>query len=491
MLMSRTLYDEKIGQRKFVVDLHSSEEDVLEDVMKSVVWVEDFYGQVDGKEMHRHAFNVGRIVDPEICLSKLYVLPLINLPDGSYELRFLIVMAHQISDGLSAFNWFSGFIRILNLSEKDLTNELGTYRHEEEVKKRLPPAQEDLYPKVQGSKARERWFWAIVRVLRYLRKTTPQSFSNPLRREQRLNEAVSFSPLFDKIFDYSDNSRPPMNSGTIIASLSPQVSKRLMDLCRSIHVSIGAGCFALAGLAMMVIHEERYPKVPNDQRLPFAASFPLNPRAFFGFKMPADSCMLAFSEGIIMPYLPSSLPIEGRFKLTASRANRELRMYQKRLKGKSVGVQGSFDPHSPARLLANAYLSAIERSDSRLPEPERWGVNPQGTLLPPTFQFRATCGVSSIGSTATWLAPGRYDLSEVKEGEREKDFAADYMDFRQGVRARDEEFLIGSSSNAEGRINFGVSYDQSGISAEMAERWRDVVEGLLEVSGEGREKAKM
>jgi hypothetical protein len=90
--------------------------------------------------------------------------------------------------------------------------------------------------------------------------------------------------------------------------------------------------------------------------------------------------------------------------------------------------------------------------------------------------------VSSIGSTVQWLAPGRYSLSRIGNGEGTQDFVADFRDFRQGVRARDDEFLVGSSSDAGGCIRFGVSYDESAISSEMAERWRYVVENLMEGS---------
>lgn len=489
MLMGRTSYEEASRKRKFVIDLHDSRESVIDDVLRSIVWVEDHFEEIDGIEIYHHALNVGRIVEPEGCLSKLHVLPLVKMADGTHELRFLVVMAHQISDGMSAYNWFSDFVRILNLSEENLNEEVEAFRQEREVGRRLPPAQEDIYPRNMTNKAKERWFWAIIRVLRYLRKTNSQSFVNPLRREARLTGAVSFTPKFDKIFDYAEASKPPMNSDHMAARLSAHASQRMMNLCRSIRVSIGAGCFALAGLAMMIIYEERYPDIPNDKRLPFSASFPLNPRAFFGSNTPADSCMLAFSEGIMMPFLPSSLPIEGRFKLIATHANRELRMYQKRAKATSVGLQGPFNPHDPARLLANAYLGAIERADARLPEDERWGANPQGDLQPSAFQSRATCGVSSIGATAQWLAAGKYDLNAVWDNG--KDMVADFRELRQGVRARDDEFLVGSSTDAEGRVRFGVSYDENAISPEMAGRWRDVIEGLMEGGGRGLEKARI
>lgn len=484
LLMSRTRYDEEARQRRIVVDLQESKEEAIEHVLQDIVWIEDFYEEIDHLKIHHHALNAGRIVEPEKCLSKFHVLPMTRLPGGDYELRFLIVMAHQIGDGMSAYNWFGHFVKILNLPEQDLERQIDVSRQEEEIKSRLPPAQEDLYPRVKGTKARERWFWAIIRVLRHIRKTTPRSFDNPLKQGKRLEAAVSFPPTFDKIFDYADASKPPMNAGHVVARLSLQASKRVVNLCRSIRISIGAGCFALVGLAMMALHEKQYPNIPDEKRLPFVASFPLNPRAFFGLNAPADSCMLAFSEGIVMPFLPSSLPIEGRFKLTASHANRELRMYQKRAKGNVEGAQGPFNPHDPARLLANAYLGAIERSDSKLPEDMRFGVQPQGDLRPPAFQYGATCGVSSIGSTVQWLAPGKYNLGTVGNGEENKDFVADFRDLKQGVRARENEFLVGSSSDAEGRICFGVSYDESVISADMAMRWKDVIETLLESARE-------
>ena len=491
MLMSRTQYDEQARQRKFIVDIHEGHKEVIDAVLQNIIWVEDYYEEADGADMHRHALNSGRIIDPDKCLSRLHVLPLSKISEGKYELRFLIVMAHQISDGLSAYNWFSDFVRILNLSKTELEKEIEIFCQKEEIKSRLPPAQEDLYPRDKGTKARERWFWAIIRVLRHLRKTTPRSFANPLKREKRLEETVACSPVFDKIFDYSDANKPPLNSGHVGAKLSLLASKNVIDLCRSIRVSVGAGCFALAGLAMMAIHEERYPDIPDNERLPFVASFPLNPRAFFGFNTPADSCMLAFSEGIVMPFLPSSLPIEGRFKLVAAQANRELRMYQKRAKSNVTGVPGPFNPHDPTRLLANAYIAAIERSDARLPTDMKFGVQPQGSLQPPAFEFRATCGVSSIGSTAQWLAPGRYDLSRIGNDEGAQDFVADFREFKQGVRARDDEFLIGSSSDAEGSIRFGVSFDESAISHEMAGRWRDVIENLMEGIPRTTKKAKI
>ena len=102
---------------------------------------------------------------------------------------------------------------------------------------------------------------------------------------------------------------------------------------------------------------------------------------------------------------------------------------------------------------------------------------------PSTAGYGATCGVSSIGPLATFFKRGTYDLKNLGD----KDFAADFRDVNIGVRARENEFLVGSSTSAEGIIGFGVSYDLNAISAEAAEVWKETMEGMLEV----REVAKL
>jgi hypothetical protein len=478
LLMARVIDDQEIGTRGFAVDVPISQDSAIQEVEKSIIWIEEAYEEVNERELYHHAYNVTRIIEPADCLSKLHVLPLRQLPDETYELRFLIVIAHQISDGLSAYSWFGHFVRILNQSSHDILADIGSLRTPEKIKAVLPAAQEDLYPPIAGNKARQRWFWALIRVLRHVKKGgLPPTFTNPLRRDKRLGEPLPLDPKFDRIFDYSPSTRPPMSCGYVSASLSPAASARLISLCRSAKLSIGAGCFALAGLAMMSIYEKRSPSANHP---PFTASFPLNPRAFFVNPPPADSCMLAFSEGIVMPFLSSDLPVEGRFKLTAKHANRELRVYQKRLKGKGkTGTAGILDKRSPGRLLATGYIAQIERVEDKLP-PERRSPsfqNPQGSLAPSTAGFGATCGVSSIGPLASFFKRGAYDVQYLGG----KDFVADFRDVNIGVRAREDEFLIGSSTSAEGIVGFGVSYDLNSISAEAAEVWKETIEGLLEV----------
>lgn len=478
--------------REFVVDVPGDVREAVDAVEREVVWVEDFYGgkaEVDVKEFHDHALNVARIVDPSVACSKLLVHPLRKLDDGTFELSFLVIMAHQISDGLSAYGWFKDLIRLLNLPQAGLEAEIATALDLDVLRARLPPAQESLYPRIAVNIARRRWIWAILRVLRHVQHTLPVTFPNPLYRPKRLDTARPLSPVYDKLLTYTGPAAlfPPNSTGHITATLSPAASTRLIALCRSANLSIGAGCFALAGLAMMDLQSSLHSSSSTSPPPPMTASFPLNPRGWLIPPPSPDSCMLAFSDGIVLPHLPHTLPIEQRFLLTARSANRELRAYQKRLPptttttaANSAAISSTgMDRHAPGRLLATGYLALVERVEGKLPAGKRLGLgSPQGELAARSGTM-ATCGVSSVGSLKGFFRRGEYDLDlETADGGR--DFGVDYRGLRMGVRAREGEFLVGSSTDAEGRVGFGVSYDASAIDPERAEVWARTIAGLLE-----------
>lgn len=475
LLMSRAFDDTSSGLRHFAIDVPKDLPTALQEVEKSIVWIEEHYASVDTHDIHDHALNVNRIIEPARCMSKLHVLPLHKRPGGTYRLSFLIIMAHQISDGLSAYGWFRDLIRLLNLPAHGIEAEITTALDLAAFKAKLPPAQEDLYPRILGNRARQRWIWAIIRVLRHVKHTLPPTFANPLYRAERLLERRPLAHTYDKVLAYEGPHLPPMSTGHVSAQLSLAASSRLITLCRDAQLSIGAGCFALAGLAMMHMHSQRYAHIPSASMPAMTASFPLNPRAFFANPPAAESCMLSFSDGVAMPFLPSSLPLEARFRLTARIANRELKMYQKRLRTTAAGeVSAGLDKHSPARLLATGYVAQIERVQAKLPAERRLGFgDPQGELTA-AAGHGATCGVSSVGSTKGYFRAGEYDL------DAEKDFVVDYRGLRMGVRAREGEFLVGSSTDWEGRVGFGVSYDANAIEPEAAEMWARTITGLLE-----------
>ena len=497
LLMARAVEDEDSGTRCFRIEVPADEEQAVRRTHEGVVWIEDSYSadEVDVRTLHDHALNVGRVIEPDVCLSKLHVLPVRRLADGTFELSLLIIMAHQISDGLSAYSWFTDLIRLLNLPDAALSEEIRSALQPSMLSTRLPPAQETLYPRVKGSRARQRWIWAILRVLRHVQHTLPETFKNPLYRPGGpLEKPLPLSPTYSKLFAYEGVSMPPLSTAHIAATLSPAASAKMQSLCRQAHLSIGAGCFALAGLAMMDLQTSLHPTPPSSpiSALPMTASFPLNPRSFFTPTPAADSCMLAFSDGIVMGFTPPHLPLEKRFRLAARSANRELKQYQKRGRLSSLngptGGEGAaaLDKHAPARLLATGYLASLERVADKLPPHLRGSLGfqaPQGELSARSGP-RATCGVSSVGSLAGYFRAGEYDLKEVKEGT--KDFVVDYRGLRMGVRAREGEFLVGSSTGADGRVGFGVSYDASTIDPRMAEVWAGRITGLLEEEGRAR-----
>jgi len=128
-------------------------------------------------------------------------------------------------------------------------------------------------------------------------------------------------------------------------------------------------------------------------------------------------------------------------------------------------------------MVASNYLTAIELAEAKIPEQHRNGINPQGAY-PANWSFSsATCGVSSVGSVKQWVAPGKFSL-EI-DGQ-EKDLAADFRSVRMGVRARDNEFLVGSMSDDDGNIQFAVSYDASAMDEGLVERWKEKIEMILE-----------
>lgn len=220
------------------------------------------------------------------------------------------------------------------------------------LEKSLPPAQEAVYPPVGNSPPRTRWKWAISRILRHKRVPPPDAFKNPLKRADALPEAQTIPPTFDKVLDYSK--KPPCNAYVGAATLSAPVTRGIVRLCREAKCSVGAGLFALVGMAQMALEEINRPDIQLDQRNPFVASFPLNPRPFLDYKGPPDSIMLAFSDGISLPFLPSELPVEARFKLLVRQAHRQLGVYQK--KPRSSGDSARLGARSPSQMIPMQYL---------------------------------------------------------------------------------------------------------------------------------------
>jgi hypothetical protein len=114
-----------------------------------------------------------------------------------------------------------------------------------------------------------------------------------------------------------------------------------------------------------------------------------------------------------------------------------------------------------------------------------------GSLVPPTVN-PATCGVSSVGKLADSLFPGfrrSNGAQQVLHSDEEHDedrFRAEIKFARIGVRARNDEFLVGCSGDDNG-MHFGVSFDANAIDERIVFTvWKVLMEQLLEDENKAR-----
>ncbi|KAI0154387.1 hypothetical protein GGR57DRAFT_492138 [Xylariaceae sp. FL1272] len=468
----------------FTVRSLVSAKDAIEDAASALQFLAAD-NHIDIEEFHNHAQNVARLVDPTRSLSRAIVFPIESKGGTRRTLNMFFAFAHQIVDGLSCMSWMFDFVRIMNLPTAKIQQGIeSAVCSTDSVRSILPPAQEDLYAQVASTKARERWFWAITVVLRHVKKPMPEAFPNPLRRDVPLSEARPFPPKYSNILDYSHT--PPLNTFFATAELSQAASQRLFRLCREAGASIGAGGFVLVAMAMMALHERRYPDEPVEARRPFIGSFPLNPRPFINTKC-LDSVMLAFSEGIVLPFLPSHLDLDKRFKLLVRQASRQLSKYQKRVRPLGDNdAKAYMGIHGAGRLIASNYIDGVEKLRDLLPAHLRHIMpSPQGEFQVPIWKLgRGTCGVSSIGKL-DWSG-ARFNL----DAEPGKGVIASTEGFRTGVRVRDNEFLVGTSSDND-ILHAGVSFDGNFIDQEGVNTWVDAIESLLEPTSEAGYKHRL
>ncbi|KAH6648455.1 hypothetical protein BKA67DRAFT_538491 [Truncatella angustata] len=453
----------------FQVPCFDGPEAAIENANQWLSFVEDRPDRiVDDDEFHLHSINTARVVDTNRSLSRLFVLPRKALDNGETVLRFCLVAAHQITDGLTMRVWQESFLRLLNTPLSGLQTSISSLCPLAATKSRLPKAQEDLYPAMSGSVARRRWFWALSRILRHVRKPLSAGFPNPLRHEQPFSESKAYPPTYAEVLDYT--SKPPLNTFVVRARVAPDAVSRMVSLCRQAGASVGAGGFALVAMVMMELHERRH---PGDQR-PFITAFPINPRPFFNHMDPPDSLMLAFCDGIVFPFLPSDLDRDGRFRVLVRHAQRQLSAFQKRVRPQDatdpVAYMGS---RGAGRVIAMNYILSVEREELKLPDHLRKNTaGPQGMLAASMNGSSQTCGVSSVGRTTQ--KPGMYDLSR-PIGKGEDDFVADWFDTQGSVRVRDGEFLCGVYGQHDG-MEVVVSVDGNAIDEEKAEEFRQRIE---------------
>lgn len=500
--LSREVLGLEVGEGEgrewhFAIDAPRTVQQAVEDAGEHLVFLQDHFSNIDARDFWMHAQNTARVIDPSRALAKLFVLPPEPLPNGNLALKLLIVCSHQICDGMAMSIWLRSFIHYLNLPVPSLRQEVSHLLVPTNLSARLPEAQESMYPPIAGSRARQRWFWLLTRILRHVRRPLPAAFANPLKRTTPMKTSTPLSPVYAPVLDYSVPTQ--LNTFRCTAKTSHTATKRLHRLCREANTSIGAGCFALAATIQMELHERRHPDIPLDQRKPFITGFPLNPRAFFNHHVDPDSLMLAFSDGICLPFLPSHLPVAGRIKLLARRAHAQLTMFQKRARP-GTGGGGAADMASSrgaGRLLPVHYLFSIERWQAKLPASAKArSLDPQGPMYPMRPNTTSqTCGVSSVGSKVSVLKRGMYPLEDVDDGGGGGgwEFRADFRSSDASVRPRDDEFLVGVGGDDESTIGMNASVDGNAIDPALAREFCRRFESILkgEDEGAGEERARL
>lgn len=443
---------------------------------KTLTFVDQSLDSMGVADFYRHAQNTGRIVNADEYLASLFVFPLERISSTKNKLRLLFVKSHQITDGLTNFTWLNHFLKLINTPMGKLEESVRGLSPLASIRTRLPLPQEDLYPRITGSRSKKRWFWLLTLVLRHVKKPLPAAFPNPLRRGSPLKEAVAMDPTYKPYLRYE--AKPPLNTFTCTAKVPLAATKRLHNWCREAGTSIGAGAFVLVAMVMMSLHEDRHPNESCELRRPFIGSFPINPRPFFSHHEAPNSMMLAFSDGVVLPFLPSSLDLKTRFKVLVRQAHRQLRLYQKRRTLQTADELAYMGSRGAGRVIAMNYIGAVERLRSKLPEHLQDSLAthaPQGKLLAASNGSMATCGVSSVGRSG-WQR-GEYDTNKLL-GENEDAFVADYRDSKQNVRARDGEFLVGVWGDDDG-IAANVSYDGNAIDGALVKEWQRRMESLL------------
>lgn len=478
--------------RSLRVDQPRSPEEAIATAKEHIVYVQDAYPAIDHDDFYLHTFNTARVIDAERSVTKLFVLPPTKKTGSTQTLRFVAIIAHLVADGLTTFTWFNDFIRLLNLPLKELRATIEASWTPTALQRKLLPPQENLYPSISGNIARQRWYWAITRVLRHNLKPNPQGYPNPTYRRTPRQDSVAFPQKYPLLLDYSR--RPPLNSAPVTVMTSKKGAQRLAKLCKQAGSSVGAGCFALMTIILSEMREEQSKEDPSiDLRLPFLSGFPINPRPFFGQHGAPDSMMLAFCDYFWLPFLPSSIPFEKRFNFLVKRAQRQLEVYQKRVRPDSVVPSDSEEraqaikqmgARGPGRLLAVSYLTAVDRLITRLaalpdPPPPEFAFPPQGEYPVRPSPSLATCGVSSIGRSL-WNQHVYGVAQGVQLREGEDAFAADFRDLRQNVRAREGELLAGVGSDSEGRIISNASADMNANDEERLERFKAKFASILD-----------
>lgn len=479
--------------RYFVVEPPQTSEEAVAGAASCMTWLHDTHPEASLAPFYHHLLNSARCIDPRHALSHLFVFP--SRRDGprfGWSTSYIFVHSHSITDGLTMFAWSAHFTTLFTASARRRVHDFIFHFPLASLHLHLHAAQEFLYPPVHPAHpARARWAWAITRVLRHLPKSLLEPFPNPTRRPAAdPAPSRSLPPTYAPALSYAR--APPIHTATARVNLSPRATARLKRLCREMDVSVGAGCFALLALTSMRLLELFSAADPSASTpRPFVTGFPLDFRSFLPVSVPFDGVTLGFSWGHVLPFLPSSLPMEPRFRLLARRANRQLGVYQKGARGQAVPP--TLGAKSRAQAVRMLYLATVERGHARLPDAVRaarqqagWSM-PQGALPASGVTGAHTHGISNLGSLERlWrMLQARGEVEEDWEqpaGDDEPE--VEMQEYEWSVRAREGEFLVGVAE-WKGRMTFCASYDAGAMDEGRVDEWKRVLGRMLESDEDG------
>ena len=184
--------------------------------------------------------------------------------------------------------------------------------------------------------------------------------------------------------------------------------------------------------------------------------------------------MLAFSDGITMPFLPGNLAFEGRFRVLGRLAHRQLGKFTKRKR--SITEEVALGAKGPGQLLTGMYIMTADRLEARRKAADKLGWDVMGAYPAATAPTGATCGISSVGDRSRLIRGGRYDVSRLGG----RDLVVDFRDVQSGVRSREGEWLCGVGGDKD-ELGFMVSYDASGVDPDLVKKWERYIQVVLEV----------
>lgn len=103
LLSARTVAGPSHEERFFLVETPLEESEALRQSEETMIFIQDVYPgeSVEVEDLLLHCYNGGRVLVPEVHLAKIFIAPIKSAVGGLSTLQFIMVSAHEITDGWS------------------------------------------------------------------------------------------------------------------------------------------------------------------------------------------------------------------------------------------------------------------------------------------------------------------------------------------------------------------------------------------------------